>query len=151
MRPCPPTGLRRAALLALALAGCEEPSPEEGALVLATLETHRFCDDAAVVEVRLRAHWLACPQDEPACEPPRPAEVEGDRYGCPATDATHTLGVRLLAAGRYRVEAVAHPTVGQAWVECFMDPATGDAQIEVPADRLDGQDPVVLDEHGPCP
>lgn len=129
---------------------CDEAEPE-GSLLLGTIDTHHFCDMDAVVEVRLRAYWQACAQGEEGCEPPPRTQVEGDRYTCPATDATHELGVSLTHPGRYRVEAVAVLTVGQPRLECFVDPETGGTQIELPLDRLMDRAPVVLDEHGPCP
>jgi hypothetical protein len=138
-------------LAAGVVGGCQAPAPEAGALVLATLDTHHFCDDAAVVEVRLRAHWQACPQADRECSPPPRTVIEGDRYTCPATDATHELGVSLTHPGRYRMEAVARLTTGQEERECFVDPASGDPRIELPEARLLGQAPVVLDEHGECP
>lgn len=142
------------------LAGCEpsEGAQEaEGSLLLATLDTHHFCDMDPVVAVRLRALWQACPAVQADCEPPQAesAVVEGDRFTCPATDAQHDLGVRLFHPGRYRIEAVAELTTGRERLECFVDPDTGDLEIELPEDRLwseaRGQTPVVLDEHEPCP
>lgn len=131
--------------------GCDEPEPEDGALLLATIDTHHFCDMDVVVEVRLRAHWQACAAGEQGCEPPPRTVIDGDRHTCPATDATRELGVSLTHAGRYRVEAVAVPTTGEPRLECFVDPDTGDTRIELPRARLWDQTPVVLDEHGPCP
>jgi hypothetical protein len=119
--------------------------------VVATIDTHHFCDMDAVVEVRLRAHWQACPQAQRECEPPPRTMIEGDRYTCPATDATHELGVSLTHPGRYRMEAVAMLTTGLEERECFVDPTTGDTRIELPEARLVGAAPVVLDEHGDCP
>jgi hypothetical protein len=130
--------------------GCE-PEPDDGALVLAIIDTHHFCDQDEVVEVRLRAHWQACPQVQRECQPPPRTVVEGDRYTCPATDATHELGVSLTHPGRYRMEAVAITTTGLERLECFVDPATGDTRIELSEDRLVGPSPLVLDEHGECP
>jgi hypothetical protein len=136
----------------VAAAGCDEAEPAEaGALLLGTIDTHHFCDTAEVVEVRLRAHWQACAEGEEGCEAPPHPRAEGDRYTCPATDATHELGVSLTHPGRYRVEAVAVPTAGEPRLECFVDPETGDTRIELPRDRLWSQSPVVLDEHGACP
>lgn len=139
------------ALLVAAGLGCDVPEPVEGALLLGTLDTHHFCDMDAVVEVRLRAWWQACPQAQRECEPPPHTQVQGDRYSCPATDATHELGVSLTHPGRYRIEAVALLTTGREEVECFVDPTRGDTQIELPEARLEGEAPVVLDEHGACP
>jgi len=143
-----------AAVLGLALAtasACDAPAPEDGTLLLATIDTHHFCDDSAVTEVRLRAHWQACAADEPGCEPPPHTVIDGDRYTCPATDATHELGVSLTHTGRYLVEAVAVLTTGAPRLECFVDPSTDDTRIELPRSRLEEPSPVVLDEHGPCP
>lgn len=145
-----------AVLVALAAGpGCDASEPDEGAdegaLLLGTIDTHHFCDMDAVVEVRLRAHWQACAEVEPGCEPPPRTQLEGDRYTCPATDATHELGVSLTHPGRYRVEAEAVLTVGPPRRECFVDPESGDTRIELPLDRLASRAPVVLDEHGPCP
>lgn len=142
-----------AATVALAFGwGCDAPEPADpGAVLLATLDTHHFCDMDAVVEVRLRAHWQACAEGEPGCEPPPRTQLEGDRATCPATDATRELGVSLTHSGRYRVEAVAVLTTGGPRLECFVDPDTGDTRIELPDERLRGASPVVLDEHGPCP
>jgi hypothetical protein len=130
---------------------CDPPEPVEGARLLVTLDTHRLCDTSAVVEVRLRASWQACPADERDCEPPPRTVIEGDRYTCPATDATHRLGVMLTHPGRYRVEAVAVLATGERAPECFLDPMTGEARIELSSERLGQQAPVVLDEHEPCP
>lgn len=144
-----------AVLLPLLGVGCSPPEPAEGALLLATLDTHHFCDMDAVLGVRLRAHWQACPATERECEPPPRTVLEGDRYTCPATDAHYDLGVRLTHPGRYRVEAVAELTPDGELVECFVDPDSGDARIELPTERLEGDDDaqavVVLPEHGPCP
>lgn len=137
--------------------GCDglEANPEQdGWLLLATLDTHHFCDMDPVVEVRVRAHWQACAATEPGCEPPEATVIDGDRYTCPATDAHYDLGVMLTRPGRYRVEAVAELTTGQEQPECFVDPeseAAGDVAIELPRTRLEGPSPVVLAEHGPCP
>jgi hypothetical protein len=131
--------------------GCDAPERADDAPLLATLDTHHFCDMDAVVEVRLRAHWQACVAGEPGCEPPPATIADGDRYTCPATDATHELGVSLTHPGRYRVEAVAVLTTLQEQPECFVDPSTGDTRIELSRERLLEQAPVVLDEHGPCP
>ncbi len=140
-----------AALVAATGSGCDAPEPDEGSLLLATLDTHHFCDMDAVVEVRLQAYWQACPEAQRECEPPPNPEIEGDRYSCPATDPTHQLGVSLTHPGRYRIEAVAGLVTGEQVVECFVDPTRGDTQIELPEARLVGRAPVVLDEHGACP
>ena len=153
-RPRAPRWLVAAgALLGLVLAaaaGCDEPEPTLGSLLVGTIDAHHFCDMDAVVEVQLRAHWQACAEGEQGCEPPPRTQLEGDRATCPATDATRDLGVSLTRPGRYRIEAVAVLTAGQPRIECFVDPETGSTQIEVTRDRLQDA-PVVLDEHGPCP
>lgn len=147
----PVMGSAMAWVVALVLGpGCDAPEQADEAALLATLDTHHFCDMDAVVEVRLRAHWQACTAGERGCEPPPATVVDGDRYTCPATDATHELGVALTHPGRYRVEAVAVLTTLQEQPECFVDPSTGDTRIELCRERLE-QAPVVLDEHGPCP
>lgn len=142
------------AALVLCAVACDEPEPADGALLLATLDAHHFCDMDGVVGVHLRARWQACAATEPGCEaPPSPADavMDGDRLTCPATDATRDLGVRLTLPGRYRIEAVAEHTAADDRVECFVDPDTGGTRIELPEDRLADESPVVLHEHGPCP
>ena len=134
----------------LASTGCDEPQRLEGGLVLGTIEAQRLCDVNAV-EVRLVAHWLACPAVEPECEAPDPAQVEGDRFSCPAAAATHPLGVELTHPGVHRFEAVVVPTSGPPEAECFVDPQGGSIEVQLPSERLFAASPVVLDEHGPCP
>lgn len=139
------------AIAAGLVVGCDASPATASGLVLATLDTHHFCDMSSIVEVRLQARWQACLEDEPGCEaPPRP-EVDGDRYTCPASDARHELGVELERPGRYRFEALAIPTAGAPMAECFVDPDTGEAFVELPRARLSAASPLVLDEHGPCP
>lgn len=143
-------GLGGLLLVATVAGGCDPAEPLDGGLLLGTIDTHHFCD-VDTVEVRLRAHWLACAEQDPDCEPPEATVVDGDRFTCPATEATRDLGVELSHAGRYRIEAVRILTSGPSVLECFTDPATGDTGVELPPERLFGASVVRLDQHGPCP
>lgn len=137
--------------LALALTGCDdEPERLEGGLVLGTVDAFRLCDVNAT-ELRVVAQWLACPPQQPDCEPPEATEVKGDRFSCPSAGPTVALGVEPTSPGRYQVEVRSVNVSGPDERECFVDPDTGEAFVDLPAERLFEGSPVGLDEHGACP
>lgn len=149
--------VRRAMMFGVALglvavaAGCDAAAPGPGEVLLGTIDTRHFCDFDPVVGVRLRARWVGCAEAEPGCEPPESLVVQGDRFTCPATDPSRDLGVDLLEGGRYRVEAVAEQTSMPPRIECFVDPRSGELDVDLPWSRLSDETPVRLLEHGPCP
>lgn len=138
------------ALWLVASAGCDEPEPLEGGLIIGTVDAAPLCDVNGV-EVRIVAGWLDCLAAEPGCEPPEVTSFRGDRFSCPSTDATRDLGVEVSHPGVYRVELQTSQASGPAKVECFTEGGAAEGGVELSSARLAEGPPLMLDRHGPCP